>query len=104
MRTGNGVKAIASPGRKNQPISPPATIAPTWPSVDGTVSASTVAAAAIASRSRSGQRFFAMPHTACATTATATIFRPCSQPASGEIADRGDAVAERRSSPAPTAG
>ena len=31
---------------------------------------------------RSGQRFRAMPQTACATTATATTFSPCSQGAS----------------------
>ena len=31
--------------------------------------------------SRSGARLFAIPHTAWATTATATSFNPCSQPA-----------------------
>ena len=39
------------------------------------------AATANAARIRSGQRFLPMLHTACATTATATILSPCIQPA-----------------------
>ena len=66
---------------RRQPITPPATIAPICPSAVGTASARIAAPTAIVARSRSGQRLRAMPHTACATTATATIFSPCSQAA-----------------------
>ena len=59
---------------------PPAAIAPTWPQADGTSSTTTAASTASVARGRSGQSDFAMPHTACATTATAAIFSPCSQP------------------------
>src|SRR5437667_9796413 len=65
--------------RNPQPISAPTRIAPTWPIAEGTASARIAAATAIVARARSGQRLFAIPHTACATTATATIFNPCSQ-------------------------
>ena len=35
-----------------------------------------------------------MPHTACATIATATIFRPCSQEAWADVAEQADAIGE----------
>ena len=38
------------------------------------------AIAAIEARSRSGHSVRAMPHTACATIATATSLSPCSKP------------------------
>src|SRR5271166_2344378 len=63
--------------------------------VEGTPRASTAAATAIVARSRSGQRFRAIPHTAWATTATATIFKPWSQAAAPKMAERGDAAAEQ---------
>jgi len=52
----------------------------TW--TNGVGAASTAAAASTASVTRdgSGHRARAMPHTAWATTATATTFRPCSRP------------------------
>jgi hypothetical protein len=81
IRTDKGINATTSPGRNHQPIRPPAMMAPTWPMVEGTASASAAAATAIVARSRSGQRFRAMPQTACATTATATILSPCSHAA-----------------------
>ncbi len=62
-------------------MSPPSRIAPICPAADGTASASTAAPTAMVARARSGHSVRAMPHTACATTATATILRPCSQAA-----------------------
>ncbi|KGX10438.1 hypothetical protein X896_5417 [Burkholderia pseudomallei ABCPW 1] len=48
--------------------------------VDGTTSATPVAAVMIVTRRASGHRLRAMPQTACATTAADTIFSPCSAP------------------------
>ena len=64
-----------------QPMIPPAAIAATWPGAEGTSSATSAPATAMLARGGSGQRLRAMPHTACATTATATIISPCSQAA-----------------------
>jgi len=49
------------------------------PAAEGTASASSVAPIARVARSLSGHKLRAMPQTAWATTATATILRPCSQ-------------------------
>ena len=64
------------------------------PSADGTASARIAAPTAIVARSRSGHRLRAIPHTAWATTATATIFSPCSHGRMREIAEGGHAIAE----------
>ena len=48
-----------------------------WTKAPLTTSRSAAAKSARAARARSGQRFRAMLHTACATTATATSFKPC---------------------------
>ena len=47
----------------------------------GAARTTSAATMAIVARARSGARLRAMPQTACATTATATTFSPCSQPA-----------------------
>ena len=60
----------------------PATIAPTWAAGCGTSRTMRKAASATAARNRSVTMLFAMPITACATTATAAAFSPASQPAS----------------------
>ncbi len=79
----DGICAVPS---NAQPISPPPRIAPTCPIAEGTANARMAAPTAIVAQilngsARSGQRLRAIPHTACATTATATIFSPCSQAA-----------------------
>jgi len=56
-------------------------MAPTCPAAEGTAKATIAAPTAILARSRSGHRLRPMPHTACTTTATATIFNPCNQAA-----------------------
>jgi hypothetical protein len=63
------------------PAVPPNAMAVTCPSDDGTASAVTQATTATVARGRSGARERAIPHTAWATTATATSFSPRSQPA-----------------------
>jgi hypothetical protein len=63
------------------PAFAPAAIAATMPADPGTKASSTTASTAIAARSRSGHNCRAMPHTAWATMATATIFNPCNAPA-----------------------
>ena len=70
-----------SPRSSLQPIRPPAAIAANW--AIALCQASSTSAIEIASvmRVRSGQRVTAIPQTACATTATAAILSPCSQPA-----------------------
>ena len=55
-------------------------LAPICPHAEGIASTITVAATASVARSRSGASKRIIPSTACATTATAAIFRPCSQP------------------------
>ncbi|MCY1535343.1 hypothetical protein D9M68_707440 [compost metagenome] len=47
---------------------------------EGTASTNSAATMATPARNRSGHSDFAMPHTACATTATATTFSPCTAP------------------------
>jgi hypothetical protein len=54
---------------------------PTCPSAVGDASAAIAASTAIVARGASGQSPRAMPHTACATTATATTLRPWRTPA-----------------------
>jgi hypothetical protein len=51
-------------------------MAPIWPNDPPMKTTIATAASAMAARSRSGVRLFAMPQIACATTATATSFRP----------------------------
>lgn len=60
---------------------PAAAITATWVHAAGASNATHAAAAIIVTRRASGHRLRAMPHTACAITATDTIFRPCSAPA-----------------------
>ena len=55
-------------------------MAPIWPAVPGTNSTSTAAATASVARVFPVAMLLAMPQTACATTATAAILSPCSQP------------------------
>ncbi|MNN53801.1 hypothetical protein D3C81_1685820 [compost metagenome] len=55
-------------------------ITPICPIAVGHTSAAQAANRAMVTRGTSVQRLRAMPHTAWATTATATIFRPCSKP------------------------
>ena len=62
-------------------ITAPSTIAPICPTEDGTARHTRHAATATLARARSGASDRAIPHTACATTATATSFSPCSHPA-----------------------
>ncbi|MOA10920.1 hypothetical protein D3C78_1308300 [compost metagenome] len=64
----------------HMPASPAAPMAATWPSAEGMASASRAAAIARPARSLSGHRVLAMPQTACATTATAASFSPCTAP------------------------
>ncbi|MNZ87089.1 hypothetical protein D3C78_1059380 [compost metagenome] len=64
----------------NRPMTAAITIAPTCPQADGTRSTKQVTATMMVIRGVSGQRLRAIPHTACATTATATTFNPCSTP------------------------
>ena len=59
---------------------PPSAIMPTRDQADGTARTTAAVTTAIVARSRSGVRVRIMPSTAWATTATAAIFRPCSQP------------------------
>ena len=59
---------------------PPTRIAPIWAIEEGLNRMISAATAAMDARSRSGQRVRDMPHTACATMATATSLRPCSSP------------------------
>src|SRR5262249_42584263 len=70
------------------PAGPATAITSTWET--GLGDASTASAARIASdaRARSAARFRAMPHTAWATTATATTLSPCSHPTSASPAVR----------------
>jgi hypothetical protein len=56
-------------------------MAPIWPHTVGIASTRIAAATATLARSRSGTSERIMPSTACATTATAATFSPCSQPA-----------------------
>lgn len=54
----------------------------TWASAVWDPTTTSAARIAIVAPARSVQNWRAMPHTACATTATATTLRPCTQPAS----------------------
>ena len=82
MEIGNGSCASACCGLNNNKPTPPAmAMTPTCPQADGTSNTRQVAAAMRVMRGTSGQRLRAIPHTACATTATATTFKPCSTPA-----------------------
>ena len=56
-------------------------MAPTCPTAEGIANAAIAPANAMLVRSRSGHSMCPMPHTACATTATATIFSPSSHAA-----------------------
>ena len=58
------------------------------------------AATAMAARCLSGQSVLAMPKTACATIATATIFRPCSAPTPTGPSMRAAVIAKTRSASA----
>jgi len=80
-RTGTADGPSAAPGSRRRPISPATTITSTWPHAPGHAVTTTAATTAIVARSRSGQSARAIPHTACATTATAAILSPRSQPA-----------------------
>ncbi len=85
-----GVCALPS---NAQPISAPARIAATWPIAEGTAKARIAAPTAIVAQifsglAAAGRRLCAMPHTACATTATATILSPCSQGAPDKSPNR----------------
>jgi hypothetical protein len=54
---------------------------PSWVTAPGTASSTAAEPMQSEIRARSAQSFVPMPHTACATTATAASFRPCSHPA-----------------------
>src|SRR5436309_3303110 len=71
-----GPATAASICTTRQPIRPEAAMIAIWASAVGETRATTAAAMAILARVRSGHDILAMPHTACATTATATTFRP----------------------------
>jgi len=66
----------------------PSAMAATCPIAVGASSTRMAAAVAMPARGRSGQRVLAMLHTAWATIATATSFRPCSSPAPAREAER----------------
>ena len=55
-------------------------MAETWPTVVGSTSTRPAQIKANVALGRSGAMLRAMPHTALATTATATTFRPCNHP------------------------
>ena len=59
---------------------PPNKIAPICATEELLTKMISSAATPMEARSRSGQSVRAMPHTACATMATATSLRPCSSP------------------------
>ena len=67
--------------RKSSPASAPAAMIATWVTTLGASSAAMPASTATVARGASGQRVRAMPQSACATTAAATTFSPCSAPA-----------------------
>ena len=69
-----------SPGRKNaKPSTAPPTTTATCAAIPLVTSSATAASTAIAIRGLSGASVLPMPHSASATTAAATIFKPCSQ-------------------------
>ena len=73
-----GVSGVAALPRPNshQPAPPAASITPTWPHTPGTSSTAQHASAISVTLARPTHRLRAMPHTACATTATATTLSP----------------------------
>jgi hypothetical protein len=66
--------------QSHAPVTAPNRMAASWENADVLSSTMSAAPPAIEARSRSGQSVRAMPHTAWATTATATSFSPCSNP------------------------
>ena len=79
-RSGAAAAGGAGSSSRHQPSSAQLAIATICPSDDGSAKVSRAAKIASAARGRSGHRFFAMPQTACATTATAATFSPCTTP------------------------
>ena len=74
-------------GRRRHPTRPATTITTTCAPAVRDASATVAATIASETRGRSGARLRAIPHTAWATTATATTFSPCSHPASATPSD-----------------
>lgn len=82
--TGIGRAACAGPGpglNSSMPTRPAPAITPAWLQAFWNSRATPADSAMMASRAHPLHSFLAMPQTACATTATATIFSPCSAPA-----------------------
>ena len=81
MLVGSGSWAWLCGGLNSQrPVSAAIIMAPTCRGTEGTSSTKQLAATMIELRVVSGHRLPAMPQTACATTATATIFNPPGMP------------------------
>src|SRR3954463_7249718 len=68
-------------GYRYHPTQPPAAMTPTCATAPGYASRRAADPRQSDTRARSVHSFFPMPHTACATTATAATFKPWSQPA-----------------------
>ena len=80
-------EVAAAPGNMIKPTIPATAIDESCPTAVGHAKVTIEARIAIVARSRSGQSERAIPHTAWATTATATTLRPCNQPASAVLAN-----------------
>ena len=95
----------SSAGRGNQvsPSSAPPAMIATCASAPDHTSAAIAATSATVIRGASGVSLVAIPHTACATTATATILRPRSQRRTLDVADGLEAEGEARRARSPTA-
>ena len=79
---GGADASVAAGGfSQTRPTRPDATMAPTCTSGFGTSRTTIIVAAAMLARRASGARDFAIPITACPTTATAAALSPSTQPA-----------------------
>jgi hypothetical protein len=77
-----------APARHSQkPAMPPIRIVPSCATEEVLNRIIKTATQAIEARCRSGHRVRAIPHTACATIATATSFSPCNTPAADRTAE-----------------